>query len=319
MLALVVLTGISAWFSSIQFAQDLRTTMMGAWAAHPLFYNFPVWAGFFALAAVHSHLALQRSPGKEAPPKGPLVIVVILTFSAISLALLGSRALFLSFLLSLLLYRHYYFRPLRPWMQAFLLVTLVLVGGYFGIIQKIDTVVGKTAQELPFPYNIAYRLSSSYEQFENLLNVINLNPPLEWGRTFIEDIFVPFIPRSVWPEKPLVYGMLRAQNVLFEDYWHESTDTTYPIGILAELYLNFGMVGIFGGMFGIGAVLARMRVAATMESPYAAILCVLAGTFISPQRTFGSILMSICLYMFYYWGVSTLTRLLTRRDVMART
>jgi hypothetical protein len=310
MIALVVLTGVSNWFSSIEFAEDIRATMMLAWAEHPMLYHFPLWTGFFGLAAIHAHVTLRRfETTTPTAQRRSSFIVVTVGICVISLALLGSRALLLSFVLSLFLYRHYYYRRIRPWTQALLLLTLVLVGGYFGIIQKLQG-AGRTAMELPFPFNIAYRLSSSYEQFENLVNIINLNPPLEWGRTFVEDVFVPFIPRVLWPNKPLVYGFLRAQNYLFEDYWYQSTDTTYPIGILGELYLNFGMTGIFGGMFGVGVFLARIRaLSANPSSPYATILCVLGATFLSPQRFFGTILLSVCLYLFFYAVVSMLSKI----------
>ncbi|MBV9766248.1 MAG: hypothetical protein JOZ48_15485 [Acidobacteriaceae bacterium] len=72
------------------------------------------------------------------------------------------------------------------------------------------------------------------------------------GRTIWEIRYI-FMPRQFFPDKPVIYG-----NGVFEDdlafdkiYGSESLASS-TFGILAELYANFGHIGLFAGMLAWG-------------------------------------------------------------------
>jgi len=283
---------------NIEFWSETRTAAMLAWETNALLFQFPVWIGFFALVSIHSTSHLLKLQG-ERPSKRPSVWLPVVA-PALVLAALGSRAMLLAFFLSLFLYRHYYVKRIGTVMQVTLLMVIVLLGAYFGIIQKIDQTIGKAALELPFPTNVFFRLSSSYEQFETFLATVKVAPPLQWGSTFFEDLFYTYIPRAIWPEKPRAFGFLRAQNVVFLHYWEGSRATTYPIGVVGELYLNFGYVGIFGGLLFLGALLRTIgRLAERESSLYPAIFVIMVATFLAPHRTFGTQLLALMLCLVF--------------------
>lgn len=66
------------------------------------------------------------------------------------------------------------------------------------------------------------------------------------GQSYYRLLFVP-IPRSLWPNKPLDTQRIVAQWI---NPAAPSIQTT-PVGIFGDLYINFGMLGIFGmALFG---------------------------------------------------------------------
>jgi oligosaccharide repeat unit polymerase len=287
------LAGISL---SVAGIGQLRNLLMESWERYPGFFHFPVYTGFFGLAALHLSymIAKDRSNGRR-PSKA--LFALILLSSMATLLIVGSRALLLSFVLSLLFYRHHFVKRIRFASQLTVLGFLVLAGGYLGIIQKSGEPEGLNARALDFPWNVIYRLAGSYEQYETLLYTIGIDPPKEFGRTIFEDVFVTYFPRRIWPDKPREFGFIRAQNVIFNDYWQMSRVTTYPIGVLGELFLNFGYFGIVAGMFFMGWLLKLLQRRAFQHprSLYPAAFCFVTAVFIAPHRTFGTTLLTMLL------------------------
>jgi hypothetical protein len=276
----------------------LRDTLMLSWEDFPMMFHFPVYVGFFGVVAIHAKKMINRGNSSEDLGNHSTFFIALIVF--VVLAILGSRQILLSFALALVLYHHYFVKKISGHKQLIVLLLLVLMGSYFGLIQKsLDPTIA-TAKDMPFPKNIVFRLSSSYEQFETLAGVIEKDPPIEYGRTIIEDVFVTYVPRRLWPSKPTDFGYIRAQNVLFADYWILSRHTTYPIGLLGELYLNFWYIGIPFGMFFLGvilkAMLARSRMAHSLWPP---IFVTIVATFISPHRTLGTMVLTFCLYILF--------------------
>jgi hypothetical protein len=76
-----------------------------------------------------------------------------------------------------------------------------------------------------------------------------------------------------------------------------STVTTYPIGVLGELFLNFGYFGIVAGMFFLGSLLKLLQRRAFQHrrSLYPAVFCFVTAIFIGPHRAFGTLLMMLLL------------------------
>ena len=73
------------------------------------------------------------------------------------------------------------------------------------------------------------------------------------GQSLIGWLFTP-IPTSLWPDKPLFIQVPPIlANVIFGELYNN-----VPPGIIAELYLNFGWLGIIVGMFAVGYLLRFM-------------------------------------------------------------
>ncbi len=68
-----------------------------------------------------------------------------------------------------------------------------------------------------------------------------------YGQTFVELILMP-IPRFVWPDKPALVASWVGKTFL------KSDTTGIPAGITGELYMNFGIIGMFVGMALIGII-----------------------------------------------------------------
>jgi hypothetical protein len=71
----------------------------------------------------------------------------------------------------------------------------------------------------------------------------------QYGRTFFTWAAMP-IPRTLWKEKPtLGSGPMLGRPIFGVEY------AGVPPGIIAELYMNFGILGIPIGMFLVGVLL----------------------------------------------------------------
>jgi len=78
--------------------------------------------------------------------------------------------------------------------------------------------------------------------------------PFWLGKTFIA-LFTAPIPRSLWPDKPAVSPDEYIATSIYgynDTSWH-----TVPAGFVAELYMNFGPVGVFLGMLVAGLLIGQ--------------------------------------------------------------
>ncbi len=72
------------------------------------------------------------------------------------------------------------------------------------------------------------------------------------GRTIWEIRYI-FMPRQFFPDKPVIYGnAVFEDDLAFDKIYGTESNTSSTFGILAELYANFGYVGLFVGMMSWG-------------------------------------------------------------------
>ncbi len=87
-----------------------------------------------------------------------------------------------------------------------------------------------------------------------IIDYIDRNEEFRYGETF-SWIFLSFIPRSLWSDKPLSLDTYFGMNV----YGAEMYGTgAVPPGIFAELYFNFGLTGVIAGCFLTGILLRKI-------------------------------------------------------------
>lgn len=92
-------------------------------------------------------------------------------------------------------------------------------------------------------YNLDFLSTGHFDAYQNLSRVIELDI-VTWGKQFIGVISF-FIPRSIFPDKPLGSGSLLAEadNLFFDNI-------SFPL--LAEFYVNFSIIGciVFSSVLG---------------------------------------------------------------------
>lgn len=95
-------------------------------------------------------------------------------------------------------------------------------------------------------------LNRNFGDFFTLSHILDAVPvPLEWARgSTIAGYIVAPIPRSVWPEKPLISV---GPTIGYYVYGNERSGV--PPGWFGEWYWNFGILGFIVGAIGLGLVL----------------------------------------------------------------
>lgn len=72
----------------------------------------------------------------------------------------------------------------------------------------------------------------------------------QYGKTLVTWVVAP-VPRELWPQKPPV----NIGKFLGPELFGSSSGSGVPPGIVAELYMNFGLAGVLVGLLGFGALL----------------------------------------------------------------
>jgi oligosaccharide repeat unit polymerase len=76
-----------------------------------------------------------------------------------------------------------------------------------------------------------------------------------FGRSFLAIFFLP-LPRSIFPEKPIGGNAIFTQ--LFYPEMYNLNNVEFSLSYIAELYMNFGGIGIVCGMFILGMLLGSL-------------------------------------------------------------
>lgn len=105
-------------------------------------------------------------------------------------------------------------------------------------------------------------LALTLDGFNFLVNALGPDPQLQLGRSFAEDGVLTYLPRAIWPGKPEVFGYVRLQEQVLPGLLSDvggTSASTYPVGLVAEGYLNFGVVGVLLLPWLLGRILRRIR------------------------------------------------------------
>lgn len=115
--------------------------------------------------------------------------------------------------------------------------------------RAIDDPTGGTMRE------ILYSSLSRASLLSTTANIIDLTPstvPYQYGQTY-SYLFVAFIPRFVWPDKPSANDANRFYQVAYGLTAEEDLEfASFGAGVLAEGYINFGWPGVAAIMFLLG-------------------------------------------------------------------
>jgi len=121
----------------------------------------------------------------------------------------------------------------------------------------IITLAGETWLSRPISENLEVFLTSIIGRQSMLIQSISLAAittpetiPFRYGHDYFLLPLYILIPRVIWPSKPILSGSIQFSI----DYAGQSIDTTHSTAVtpFGDLYLNFGLPGIIGGMFLLG-------------------------------------------------------------------
>lgn len=178
------------------------------------------------------------------------LILASLIIAAITVPFIASvRGEIIYLLFSILIIRHYAFRKIR---LSYILIALILSFLILGFMETLRQ-QSLTTEHVEFkPAQIVSTLIYTPHFIGvDKTSVIISQVPSEvghlWGRSYLS-IFKAPIPRTLWPEKPVVrVGRYVGQNI-----YERSNRSGVPPGVIGEAYLNFGWIGIAAVLFVVG-------------------------------------------------------------------
>jgi len=168
-------------------------------------------------------------------PKRMFALAIVL-YSCLRAYGSGTRSAILIAVIPILLAIAWQFSPeIRRKLMMFSLPLGFLVYEF-----SIAMVAGRNQGVLEWGADVSY---VGYEMFRELLYIIRTFPEQVdylWGQSYFAEIVNP-IPRFLWEEKPARFGVFYADLVAPE---MSGTGFTASYGLIGEMYMNFGVLGI---------------------------------------------------------------------------
>lgn len=225
---------------------------------------------------------------------------------------LGSRNLAIATLVGLLVAFHYRYRTIPTRVVVSALCVLAL-----GAIAFISLRNGRhlTAD----PIAMAGYASKSFDGFNFLVTALARVHHLLWGRSLGGDLLYTYLPRQLFHAKPTVYGIVVAQDTVIPGLSATVGSGSYPPGILAEGYVNFGLAGLFA-LPAIAATLLRLSYAwvkNTASTVAVVVFGYLLGNLTGVFRGFGPVLPSLVVLLLLLVGLQLPERVIVRARVLA--
>lgn len=280
------LTALRAFDTSVR--QSIMSDFQGNGPIFFFLFNMPT----FSTICLLIYIANRRSSPITAKALFLLAAVFYVGgffFTVIS----ASRAPLIAVILLPLLIRHYFVKRISFGVQAAIMLVLLLGAGIVGLLMQ-SPLAAAAGPDVSMG-NVVARLSGTLDQFELLYIAITQSKTFLFGRSYLEDVVLTFVPRALFPSKPEIFGTVLLQNLLIPSRFEiAGLSATYPVGFFAEAYMNFGPIGFLAVPFAFGTllrVLAEKAIAA--PSPYAVLLITsLAGT-VGVLRSLGGQLASM--------------------------
>lgn len=148
------------------------------------------------------------------------------------------------------------------------------------------------------------RLMQTFDGFDLFAAYLQTERPLLWGETIFEDIFITYIPRALWADKPFLFGSNELVATMFPDLSDtEGLLATFPSGFLLEQHANFSFFGVLAG-FALYAYLCRYPDLRRFTGRFVYLgLFAFAPTFFRSGASFVTLLLVLTLLAFIVRGV----------------
>lgn len=185
-----------------------------------------------------------------------IFVVGLLLMGILGYLMLLSRTLLLSLIALCPLIVHYYVRRISFATQLIFIAAVAVLAGILGLFMIGTLAKSANRDAFELAQALMWRVSASFDQFEDLYLALSKTFDFHLGLSFLQDAILTYVPRALWPGKPEIFGFLLLQNDLMPSLYQIARLTaTYPVGFMAEAYMNFGLAGFVLAPFSYGMVL----------------------------------------------------------------
>jgi hypothetical protein len=196
--------------------------------------------------------------------KNPILIYLFFLFVAGFSLFMGFRIMLIFTLVYLLIPRHYLYKRIRIKVRYVLWIILFIVTNSMYVLFRQYSYLGienmfYTIRNLKFSEIFFNTFFARFHGIASMVPIIKETPSIgfNYGKYFILDLVTGFIPRMMWPDKPLRSVQLLNQ-LFYSNYIMKWGDAGAIIPTFAgELYWIAGVPGILIGMFLMG-IFSRM-------------------------------------------------------------
>lgn len=130
-------------------------------------------------------------------------------------------------------------------------VALVIMTNFRETHSKVRS---QTEETNPFIIMVGSLNFLGVDKTSQIMDNIPVKMNYQLGESLVLWLLAP-IPRTMWPQKPeMTYGRVIGEKI-YEKRDENSPGGGVPPGFVAEMYLNFGYLGIIGGLFVFGLLL----------------------------------------------------------------
>ena len=215
------------------FSAPLASLILGAFATF----------GVLVVSVAHIEIRRSRVPGRG---RGAVLILLLVALLVIVNPIGAPRFVFLTVVLGLLAAWGVY-RTL----PRFRVIALSSIAGLVLLFPLLDTFRRSLDANIASADPLASLKEGDFDSFGQVLNAAWYvdGAGFTWGNQFLGVIFF-WVPRSIWEEKPKDTGIFLAEQ---KGYWFTNLSAPLP----AELYINWGWVGVGLGSLILGIYLRR--------------------------------------------------------------
>lgn len=237
-------------------ANPMRTNTDGA-----IGYWWLIAATEFAIVGFHVHMLALLMRGDR---------TFLMQYFVLGLGLgiplyLASSSKFVLLRIFLLpwMYRHFIVARLPMWRIVVGFAAFAALFPFFYAyralgLQNLDS-VSTYIDRVDHPLLLMFNRSYGTDSLMLILHRTGVTLPFQWGAS-LTDLFTFWVPRLLWPAKPLSFGLLFPATYMPDMHWGNLTYASCSLP--GELYLNFHVIGIVAGCAGLGAVMRATFTAA---------------------------------------------------------
>jgi oligosaccharide repeat unit polymerase len=216
------------------------------------------WAASLFIPAFYLMLAWFAKSGKRWVSPVGFVVILLGLLSAIFPFLNSSRSDVAYVLILGMVIWHYLRRRISmrslAWALGAILVVISVMTAFRKQADDIRHITTYMTGEKVLETLVGNRNFFGVDKTAHIMENIPGKLPFAYGQTLITWVFAP-IPRTLWPQKPIVsMGSVIGQEV-YGTKDSEGKGAGISPGFIAELYWNFGYVGVIAGMFIMGVCL----------------------------------------------------------------
>lgn len=234
--------GVSFYFGNIRDAMVAITSGSTIFFMGVLLIQIPLLTWFCMI--------LERN-------KYSVFFFIYFILASILLISLGERGHFVFLLISMLICFHYLKRRIKTiqvFSLAMFIILFVVIYGRYRDFTEENQQIKKAGIKIDLNILTTYRyFIGHFDQLRLTKDVIRHVPEkleFQYGKTFFNFLVKP-IPSRIWQNKPQGAGRIITESLYPKA---NSFGVTVAPSLLAELYLNFHVIGIIIGMFIFGMV-----------------------------------------------------------------